>query len=106
MLQAKMILKSIVCSVLYYTGILHVYLKWFFLKRGEYPVIIINYHRFVKSYDNIIEVHPSVTHSIDDFKKEINFLTKYFDIRPFDNIVSDLTEGKKFTRPTNLLCRY
>lgn len=100
MVKLKLLLKSIICSVLYHTGLLHLYMKWNFLKRGNYPAVIINYHRFVENFDNIIEVHPSATHSIEDFKKEIRFLSKYFDIRSLDDVVNDLKKGSEFRRPT------
>jgi len=100
MLKLKLFLKSIMCSFLYYTGVLHLYMKWNFLKRGKYPAVIVNYHRFVESLDDIIEVHPSVTHSIEDFKKEIRFLNKYFDIRTMDDVVDSLNNGSEFKRPT------
>src|SRR3989338_654665 len=96
----KSIIKSIFCNGVYYTGLLHVYIKWRFLKRKEYPAVIINYHSFVQNLDNIIETHPSITHLIEDFKKEIRFLEQYFNIRSLDDIVDHLSANRKFTKPT------
>jgi len=100
MLKFKIFFKTFICSILYYTGLIHFYILLVFRKNREYPAVIINYHRFVKNLDNILETHPSVTHRIDDFKKEIRFLNKYFDIRSLDDIVDHINKGEPFTRPT------
>ena len=93
-------LKLLVCHFLYYTGLLSVILKYFISKRKSHPFVIINYHRFVHNYDNIIEIHPSVTHLISDFKREIKFLKSYFDIISLDKAINKFQNKEGFDKPT------
>lgn len=93
-------IKNLICRILYHSGLVHLYLK-FVLSRGKnFPVVIVNYHSFVKNFDNVMETHPTVTHQIDEFDKEINFLKRYFDIISLDQITEALHEGKGFKRPS------
>jgi len=100
MFLLKKYLKLIICSFLYYSGLLHIYLQYFFPRRKEFPVVILNYHSFVERMDDVIDVEPSVTHLIDDFKKELRFFKKYFDVASLDAVVDTLRASKKFIRPT------
>jgi len=100
MWRVKTAIKLILCYVIYHTGLLHLYLKWFFLRKKSFPVVIINYHSFVRDLDRVIETHPSVTHLIDDFKREVQFLKSYFNVVSLDEVVTTLQSGKSFTKPT------
>lgn len=96
----RTIVKLFVCKIFYYSGLMHLYIFFLKKRKGEFPAVIINYHSFVKRLDSSIEVHPTVTHKIKDFEKEIRFLKKHFDIVSLDTIVNRLKEGRKFLRPT------
>jgi len=100
MKSLKKIIKLFSCRILYHTGLLRLFFKLYIRNKAEFPAVIINYHRFVKNFDNIIETHPSVSHLIDDFRKEIEFLQPYFDIVSFDTVVEALKNNKPFVRPT------
>lgn len=89
-----------VCRILFYSGLLKLIIFTMKLRRKEFPAVIINYHSFVRDYDQTIEVHPTVTHRIDDFNHEIKFLRNNFDVVPLDQVVSQLKSGKKFEKPT------
>ncbi len=89
-----------VCRILFYSGLLKLIIFYMKLRRKEFPVVIINYHSFVRDYDQTIEVHPTVTHRIDDFNREIRFLKNNFDVVPLDQVVNRLKSGKKFKKPT------
>ncbi len=89
-----------VCWFLFYSGLLKLIIFYMKLRRKEFPVVIINYHSFVRDYDQTIEVHPTVTHRIDDFNREIRFLKNNFNIVPLDQVVHQLKSGKKFKKPT------
>ena len=71
-------IKLAVCYIIYHTGLLNFYLKRLFLKGKNFPAVVINYHSFVKDLDGVIETHPSVSHLIDDFKEEVQFLKSNF----------------------------
>ncbi len=96
----KSFIKLCVCYVLFYSGAMHLYIKGVLLKRNRFPALIINYHSFVKSLENVMETHPTVTHLIDDFEKEVIFLKKYFDIVSLSEVVDTLKEEKVFLKPT------
>lgn len=96
-------LKFVICWLLYHSGILSLYLKFFFLKRLQFPVVVIYYHRFVKNYDGILDVHPSVSHLATEFIKEIGFLKRYFCITSIDEVTETLSKGEHFSRPAVVL---
>jgi len=98
--RIKKSIKLVLCFVIYRTGLLHLYLKWFFLRKKSFPVVIINYHSFVRDLNGVIETRPSVTHLIDDFKREVQFLKSFFNIVSLDEVVTTLQSGKSFTKPT------
>ncbi len=100
MLSIKSLIKKCVCRFLYYSGLLKIMIFYLSLRRREFPAVIINYHSFVRDYDQTIEVHPTVTHRIDDFNREIRFLKNNFDVVQLDQIVQQLKSGKKFKKPT------
>lgn len=99
MQRVKTILKLAFCWGVYHSGILHVFIRRVFLKRKNFPAVIINYHSFVTSLNGVMEIDSTVAHRIDDFKKEISFLKRYFDVVSLDQIVDRLKTGKLFERP-------
>lgn len=96
----KSIIKIIACSVLFYSGILHLYIVCIFKRKRNFPAVIINYHRFFRDLDGVIDIEPTVTHLVSDFEKELKFLKRYFDVVSLDEVVAVLRAGKAFTRPT------
>jgi peptidoglycan/xylan/chitin deacetylase (PgdA/CDA1 family) len=93
-------LKMILCFAVYYSGALHIYLKYFFLRRKEYPAVIINYHGFMRPGVKTMEDVPIVRVAIDDFCSQLKFLKRYFSIVTLDTIVKNLNEKKLFDKPT------
>ncbi len=93
-------IKLIICHSLYYSGVLHLFMKGFFMRKRGYPVVIINYHSFVKDLNRVMEPHPTVTHRLEDFKGEVSFLRKYFDVVSLDTAIGTLRQKKVFARPT------
>ncbi len=96
----RKIIKFTASFLIFYTGIGHVYLRYVYPRRKTFPVVIINYHRFVKDLNNVIDADPAYTHHIDDFKKELGFLKKYFDIVSLDQAVETLKQRQCFVKPT------
>lgn len=95
-----MFIKNIICSILYYSGILHLYIIYVFKRKRSFPAVIINYHRFFRDLDGVIDIEPTVTHLVSDFEKELKFLKRYFDIVSLDEVAAALRAGKAFVRPT------
>lgn len=95
-----MFIKHIICFVLFYSGILHLYIVCVFKQKKQFPAVIINYHRFVRDYAGVIDTEPTVTHLVSDFEKELKFLKRYFDVVSLDEVVAVLRAGKAFARPT------
>ncbi len=91
--------KQLAGSLLYRSGLLHLYLKLIFLRRKEFGAVILYYHRFVRDRETAMDPHPSVTHLIDAFEAEVGFLKRYFDIISLDAAVATLKASRKFTRP-------
>lgn len=91
--------KNILFFLIYHSGLLHLYITLILKKKRQFPAVIINYHRFVESFNNEIDREPTVTHLIGDFKKELNFIKRYFYITTLDEIVQTLNERGEFTQP-------
>ncbi|MBI5874087.1 MAG: polysaccharide deacetylase family protein [Candidatus Omnitrophica bacterium] len=96
----KTIVKNTVCSFLYHSGILHLYITYVFKTKKNFPAVIINYHRFFEDLDNVIDNEPTVAHLVSDFGKELKFLKRYFDVVPLDDVAATLRAGESFVRPT------
>lgn len=96
-------LKFVICWLLYHSGILSLYLRFFFLKRPQFPVVVIYYHRFVRSHDGVLDIHPSISHPVTEFIKEIDFLKRYFYVLSLDEAADTLSKGRYFSRPAVVL---
>lgn len=98
--QAKTAVKLAVCHIFFYSGMLHLLIKYGLMQRKEFPVVIINYHSFVDNLEGVMDIVPTVTHRIADFEREVVFLKKYFDIVSIDHVVDVFRLGRVFSRPT------
>ncbi len=96
----KAIIKLGSCHCAYYSGLLNFYLRRTLNRKNQFPAVIINYHSFVTDMSRSIEMESSVVHCFDNFKKEMRWLKKYFDIASLDTVVDTLKSGKKFLKPT------
>ena len=96
----KKIVKIALCNFIYYSRLLWLYVFFAWLGRKNFPLVVINFHRFVENYDGQMDTEPTVVHKIADFKREIKFLLKYFDIISLDQAVETLRLGQGFSRPT------
>ncbi len=96
----KRLLKLIICNLSYSSGLLHFYLKYVLSRRRHNPCVIINYHAFYHNLENCLETEGTVAHRIEDFKREVKFLKRYFKIISLDEVVDHLKRGEKFNKPT------
>ncbi len=92
-------IKLLMCQFLYYTGLLHLMLWCFSKIRRNHSAVIINYHSFVVDANQAMETTPTVTHRISNFREELKFLKKHFDVVPLDAVVDKLKEKKVFQNP-------
>lgn len=76
------------------------YVRYVFSRRKSFPAVIIIYHRFVDGVKDTIDPDPALEHNIKDFKKEIRFLKRCFDVVSLDVVVNTLKSEKRFKRPT------
>ncbi|MCA9400796.1 MAG: polysaccharide deacetylase family protein [Candidatus Omnitrophica bacterium] len=96
----KQTLKTALCQLIYYSGILSLYL-WYWRRSGKpFPCVIINYHSFVRDPDVSLDPHPTVTQEILRFKKQVAFLKKYFHLITLDELSRAISEGTVYHQPT------
>lgn len=100
MRRIKRFLKVVFCQCVYYGGLFHWYIRLVFLRKKDFGAVIINYHRFVESLESQLETKSTVVHRIEDFRREIRFLKRYFHIASLDEVAQNLREGKRFKQPT------
>lgn len=96
----KQSIKLAICQALYYSGILHLFLSCLSLICRRFPALIVNYHSFVESLDDVIDIESSVTHPIAYTRNQLAFLKKYFEIVSLDNVITTLQSGGGFNKPT------
>ncbi len=100
MYPIKKSIKLTLCRILFYGGFVPLYIKFLKNRLKHFPVVIINYHSFVENLDNAMETVPSVTKRIDDFKKEVKFLKRHFDVVSLDRLAETLSSRQLFNKPT------
>lgn len=93
--------KGLLYFFFYYSGLLH--LSLFLLKsfRKKQNAAVLIYHRIVDGNSgDFLYKSPSVHHDINDFQKEIAFLSRWFKIISMDELLDCLNNGKKFESPS------
>ena len=92
-------LKFLIATVLYYSGILNLFLLVKEKRAGSRKPLILLYHRVIADDD------PEMTHSIrgmtttpEIFKAELNFLKKKFSVISMNNLLKHLEEGTAIPR--------
>lgn len=95
--------RAAIYSGLYYSGIVHLYMKCVFLGKKEYPLLVLNFHSFVENYDNCLTPEPAVYMPIDRTGKLLQFCARYFHFTSLDSAVEQLRTGTPFTEPTLVL---
>lgn len=66
----------------------------------EHPCIILLYHRIVDKDSKYLKKGAAVHHPIKDFKKEIRFFKRNFQLLSMDEVVNHIKLGKGFRRPS------
>lgn len=96
----KTIVKNIIYFTLYYTGIFFLFLKAFVRNKKNYPVVILTYHRVVKTLKHEINSSTAINHPLKNFKREMNFLKRWFSVVALDEAVAMVKSGALPKKPT------
>ena len=96
----KSLIKNTLYYTLYYTGLVHLFLKAYWLRRKNYPVVILTYHRIVKDYSREVNTAKSINHPVENFRKEMQFLKKWFNVVSLDEVAAIIKGKKPADKPT------
>ena len=99
----KKIFKIPICQILYTSGLLHCYLKYFYMRRKNFPVVIVYYHSFTRDPADQLDTRPALIHRMEDFVHSLDFIKRYFQVASLDQVVETLKQGQTFPRPTVVL---
>jgi peptidoglycan/xylan/chitin deacetylase (PgdA/CDA1 family) len=83
--------KVAVASIFYYSGIIKIYVK---IKRilGYSTIKILTYHNISDDYPDFL----GICHTVDSFKKQINFLKDNYNIKTLEDSITCLKEPKHY----------
>ena len=96
----KYVVKEILLFSLFYLGLFDLFLKLLARVCREHPCIILLYHRIVDDNSKYLNKGAAVHHHIKDFKREITYFKKHFQILSMDQVVNHMKVGKGFKRPS------
>src|SRR3989338_5745796 len=99
-LKIKERFKIAVCALLYYSGILTLIFRNIIVKNRKFPGIILNYHHFCTDLSGEINPQAAVTTTVDEFKKQIIFIKKYFSVISYDELIDREKTNNGFEKPT------
>jgi len=98
--RMKYFVKEILFVSLFYLGLFDLFLKLLARACREHPCIILLYHRIVDDNSKYLNKGAAVHHHIKDFKREITYFKKHFQILSMDQVVNHIKVGKGFKRPS------
>lgn len=98
--QIKYVLKEILFFSSFYLRFFDLFLKVLARVSHEHPCIILLYHRIVDDHSKYLSKGAAVHHHIKDFKREIAYFKRTFQIVSMDEVVNHLKSGRGFKRPS------
>ncbi|MCJ7782511.1 MAG: polysaccharide deacetylase family protein [Desulfobacterales bacterium] len=98
--RIRNITKRLLFCSFFYLRLFDLILKLLTRVRQEHPCIILLYHRIVDENSQYLNKGPVVHHHIKDFKREIPYFKRNFQILSMDEVVSHMKLGKGFRRPS------
>jgi len=98
--RIKYFIKGMLFLSLFYLRIFDLILKLLARVCREHPCIILLYHRIVDDSSEYLNKGPVVHHQIKDFKKEITYFKRNFQILSMDEVVNHIKLDKGFKRPS------
>ena len=98
--RIRNITKRLLFFSFYYLRLFDLILRLLARVRQEHPCIILLYHRIVNENSKYLNKGAVVHHHIKDFKREIPFFKRIFQILSMDEVVNHIKLGKGFRRPS------
>lgn len=98
--QIKYFLKKILFVSSFYLRFFDLFLKLLARVCQEHPCIILLYHRIVDNSSRYLNKGASVHHHIKDFRREIRYFKRNFQMLSMDEVVDQIKLGKGFKRPS------
>jgi peptidoglycan/xylan/chitin deacetylase (PgdA/CDA1 family) len=96
----KSFIKQIICSIFYYFGIINLILRFSLSRKKNLPVVILIYHRITENLDNEINDNLTINHPVINFKKEMEFLKRWFNVVSLDDALTIIQRNKYTAGPT------
>jgi peptidoglycan/xylan/chitin deacetylase (PgdA/CDA1 family) len=94
------IAKRLLFSSFFYLRLFDLVLGLLARVRQEHPCIILVYHRISDDSSKYLNKSAVVHHRIKDFKREILYFKKKFQIVSMDEVVNHIRSGRGFRRPS------
>jgi len=98
--RIKYFIKGMLFLSFFYLRLFDLILKLLTRMRQEHPCIVLLYHRIVDDSSKYLNKGATVHHHIKDFKQEITYFKRNFQILSMDEIVDHIKLGKRFRRPS------
>ena len=98
--RIREITKRLLFFSFFYLRLFDLVLKVLARARQEHSCVILLYHRIVDDSSTYLNKGAVVHHHIEDFKQEIPYFKRNFQILSMDEVVSHMKLGKGFRRPS------
>ena len=98
--RIRNITKRVLFFSFFYLRLFDLILKLLTRVRQEHPCIILLYHRIVDDNSKYLNKGAVVHHQINEFKREIPYFKRNFQILSMDEVVNHIKLGKGFRRPS------
>jgi peptidoglycan/xylan/chitin deacetylase (PgdA/CDA1 family) len=98
--RVRNITKRLLFCSFFYLRLFDLILKVLTRVCQEHPCIILLYHRIVDENSKYLNKGAVVHHPIKDFKRDISFLKRNFQILSMDEVMSHMKLGKGFRKPS------
>lgn len=97
----KKSIKNLLYFCIYYSGLLHIFLILFKKIKKKHSSVILLYHQIVDdSTQDYLYKGPAIHHHLNDFKAEMAFVKRWFNVISLDEIISNIKNKKDFNNPS------
>jgi peptidoglycan/xylan/chitin deacetylase (PgdA/CDA1 family) len=98
--RLRKVIKGLLFYSLFHLRFFDLALKLLTSVRREHPFIILVYHRIVDDRSRYLKKGAVVHHHVKDFKREVLYLKRSFQILSMDEVVDRIKSGMGFRRPS------
>jgi peptidoglycan/xylan/chitin deacetylase (PgdA/CDA1 family) len=98
--RIKYFVKEILFFSFFHLKLFDLFLRLLAKAFQEHPCIILLYHRIVDDNSRYLNKGAAVHHPLKDFKREIAYFKRNFQILSMDEVVSRIKSGRGFKRPS------